>query len=196
VPDVWSVTGVSGKGTMKNFKAMMAEARLPERTVDVCLRGDLVADFQALEAELDAARIAAGDSLDAGTEADGIIERMEAVKALMRESTYPVRLRAMRGPDFRALFAQHPPRRNDAGEIDAAERGFDFNVDTFFEPLLRACLVDPEIVSKDDWDSFVGGITDYQFNELAITCLSLNRGKVDIPFSLAASQMKRTSGGE
>lgn len=186
--------GVSGKATMKNFKAMMAEAKLPERTVDLCLRGDLVADFQALEAELDAARIAAGDSLDSGT--GEIVERMEAIQAEMRENTYPVRLRAMRGPDFRALLAQHPARRNEDGEISPDERSFGFNVDTFFEPLLRACLIDPEIVSKDDWEQFVGGITDYQFNELAITCLTLNRGKVDIPFSLAASMMKSSSGGE
>jgi hypothetical protein len=185
---------MSGKATTKNFKAMMAEARLPERTVDLCLRGDLVADFQALEAELDAARNAAGDSLDSGT--GEILERMEAVQALMRESTYPVRLRAMRGPDFRTLLAQHPARRNEAGEIDKAEQGFDFNIETFLQPLLRACMIDPEMVSKDDWDQFVGGITDYQFNELAMTCLNLNRGKVDIPFSLAASMMKSSSGGE
>jgi hypothetical protein len=76
---------MSGKSTLKSFKAMMAEARLPERTVDLCLRGDLIAEFQALDAE---------------------------------------------------------------------------------------------------------------FNELAIAALTLNRGKVDIPFSPAASMMKRTSDGE
>lgn len=185
---------MSSNGTMKNYKAMITEARLPERTVDVCLRGDLVADFQALEAELDAARIAAGDSLDTGT--GEIIAKMEAIQSLMRENTYPVRLRALKGPDFRALLAQHPARRNEAGEIDAAERGFDFNVDTFFEPLLRACMIDPELVAKDDWNQFLGAITDYQFNELAITCLNICRGKVDIPFSLVASTMKRSSGDE
>lgn len=185
---------MSGRATMKSFKTMMAEAKLPERTVDLCLRGDLVADFQALEAELDDARNSVPDSLDDGTAA--IVERMEAVRALMRENTYPVRLRAMRGPEFRALLAQHPARRNDEGEIDKAEQGFDFNIETFLEPLLRACMIDPEMVSKDDWEQFVDSITDYQFNELAMTCLNLNRGKVDIPFSLAASTMKRTSGGE
>jgi hypothetical protein len=185
---------MSGKATMKNFKAMMAEAKLPERTVDVCLRGDLVADFQALEAELDEARRAGGDSLDSGT--GEIVELMEATQALMRDYTYPVRLRAMRGPDFRTLLAQHPARRNEAGEIDKAEQGFDFNIETFFEPLLRACMVDPELVVNDEWREFVGTLTDYQFNELALAALTLNRGKVDIPFSLAASMMKSSSGGE
>jgi hypothetical protein len=132
---------MSGKSTLKSFKAMMSEARLPERTVDLCLRGDLIAEFQALDAELEQARNAAGDSLD------------------------------------------------NAG-------GFDFNPDTFWEPLLRACLVDPEITDADEWADFLAGITDYQFNELAIAALTLNRGKVDIPFSPAASMMKRTSDGE
>jgi hypothetical protein len=54
---------MSGKSTLKSFKAMMSEARLPERTVDLCLRGDLIAEFQALDAELEQARNAAGDSL-------------------------------------------------------------------------------------------------------------------------------------
>jgi hypothetical protein len=186
---------MSGKSTLKSFKAMMAEARLPERTVDLCLRGDLIAEFQALDAELEQARNAAGDSLDNG--GGGIVERMEAVQAEMRENTYPVRLRALPGPKFRHLVADHPPKRKDDGEIDqAATGGFDFNPDTFWEPLLRACLVDPEITDADEWADFLAGITDYQFNELAIAALTLNRGKVDIPFSPAASMMKRTSDGE
>jgi hypothetical protein len=192
---VRAVTGMSGKATMKNFKAMMAEARLPERTVDLCLRGDQVADFQALEAELDAARIAAGDSLDDGS--GDIVERMEAIRELMRENTYPVRLRALPGREFRKLKAQHPVPRTDDGEVDtAASRGFDFNPDTFFEPLIRVSMIDPEIVSAADWDEMYGRLTDYQLDELAVACLSLNRTGVDIPFSLAASKMKRTSGGE
>lgn len=186
---------MSGKATLKNFKAMMSEARLPERTVDLCLRGNLTADFQALEAELDAARIAAGDSLDSGT--GEIVERMEAVQALMRENTYPVRLRALPGREFRKLKAEHPVPRKDDGEVDeVASRGFDFNPDTFFEKLIRVSMSDPEITSAADWDEFIGGITEYQFMELAVSCLALNQAKVDIPFSLAASMMKRSSGGE
>lgn len=186
--------GVSGKATMKNFRTMMAEAKLPERTVDLCLRGDLVADFQALEAELDEARRAHGDSLDDGS--GEIVERMEAVQAEMRENTYPVRLRAMDFRFYNALVAKHPPRRDDDGAILEDDSGLRVNTETFWEPLLRASIVDPELPTHDDWEDFVAGITDYQYNELAVAALNLNRGKVDVPFSLAASSMKRTSGGE
>jgi hypothetical protein len=178
---------------MKSYKEMIAESRLPERTVPVCLRGDLFADFQALEAELEKARDVSPDSLDDGT--GELLERMEAVRALMRENTYPVRLRAMSGPDFRALKAKHPARYDD-GELHPDDRGFDFNTETFFAPLLRVSIIDPELVSKDDWEEFVEGITDYQFTELSVTALTLNRGRVDVPFSLAASTMKRSSDDE
>lgn len=185
---------MSSNGTMKDFRAMMAEARLPEDTVDVCLRGDLLAEFHALEKQLEQEQESNRDSL--ASSAGDLLDQMNAIQAQMRDATYPVRLRALKGPAFRQLLADHPPRRLDNGEIDPVERGYDFNVATFFEPLLRACLIDPEITTAGDWAAFVDALTSYQFDELCVRCIILNRGKVDIPFSLAASQMKRPTGGE
>lgn len=185
---------MSGKATTKNFKAMLAEARLPERTVPVCFRGDLVAEFQQLEHELEQVRKANPDSLDSGV--GELLERMEAIQAEMRENTYDVRLRAMPGPRYRALVAEHPPRRDDNGKIVEDDADFGLNVVTFWPPFIRGSIIDPELATNADWEDFVEGITDYQYGELGNAAFMLNRSGVDIPFSLAASTMKRSSGGE
>lgn len=178
-----------------DYKAMRKAARLPESTVPICFRGDLIADFEVLERELEQAQAgASSDSLDSGM--GELRDRMEAIQAEMRENTYPVRLRGMSYADYNALIAKHPARYDDEGRIAPDDATLRINSDTFFEPLIRASIVDPELPTVADWEEFLSGLTDYQFNQLGVTALALNRGGIDVPFSLAASSMKRTSGGE
>lgn len=183
---------MSGKATLSNFKTMLAGAKLPEREVPICLRGDLVAEFEAIERALD--ELPKTDSLDSG--AGDLLERQEAIKAEMRENTYPVRLRAMPGPKWRALVAEHPARRGDDGEIVADDRHLTFNTDTMWEPLIRASIIDPELATTGDWEEFDAGLTEHQYNELGLAALALNRGPVSIPFSHAALRMRRSSESE
>lgn len=176
---------------MSDFKALLAEARLPERTVEVCLRGDLAADHEAAERELEQAQRAPSDSL-AGSGAGAIVDRIEALEAQMREHTYPFRLRALSRPAWRKLLAEHPPRRDDAGKIVDEDAGVELNVETFYAALIRACLVDP-VLDGDDWARLTEALTDRQYGDLASAAWLLNRGEVDVPFSLAASRMRRAS---
>jgi hypothetical protein len=183
---------VSGKAT-KNFKTMLAEAKLPESTVMICLRGDLAADHEAAERELKRAEEASADSL-AGSGAGELVDRIEALEVQMREHTYEFRLRALPKPRWRALVAEHPPRRDgDNGIVDSDRIGV--NAETFYDAIIRACLVDPEL-DDDEWAQLVDALTDRQYDDIADAAWSLNRREVDIPFSHAASRMKRASSGE
>lgn len=177
-----------------DYKAMRKAARLPERTVPICFRGDLIADYEALDRELTKLKKNAGDSLDSG--AGAVLEQMDAVEAEMAENTYLVRLRAMTFADYNALVAKHPPRRDDDGQIVDDDKDLGVDVAGFWAPFIRASIIDPPLPTEADWEEFVAGITDYQYGLLGNTAFSLNRGSVDIPFSLAASTMKRPSGGE
>ena len=191
MPDVRAVTGVSGKGTLKNFKAMLAEAKLPEATVEICLRGDLAADHEAAERELERAEKAGADSL-AGSGAGELADRILALEDEMREHTYEFRLRALPRPQWRALVAQHPPRRGDDNEIVEPDRYMGVNAETFYDAIIRACLVDPEL-TDDEWAPLEAALTDHQYSALADAAWGINRREVDIPFSHAASRMKRDS---
>jgi len=74
---------VSGNSTLKNFKAMLASAKLPESTVEVCLRGDLVAEHQQAERDLKRAEKANSNSL-AGNGSAEIAERMYLSQGTVR----------------------------------------------------------------------------------------------------------------
>lgn len=187
------MTGVSGKSTLKNFKEMLGTARLPERTVEICLRGDLVAEHQQAERELERAEKAAGNSL-AGNGTDELAERIQALEAEMQESVYTFRLRALPGPEFRAFKAEHPIRIED-GEANKQDAVFGFNVETGFTPLTRMCLVDPE-PDDETWTLLLAKLTENQFEELAACAWFLNRGDVDVPKSSAASRLMSGSGAE
>lgn len=185
---------MKGDSTKKNFATLLGTARLPERSVQVCLRGDLVADHEAAERDLEQAQKRSGGSL-AGGGIGAIVERIEALEAQMQESTYAFRLRAMPKPKFRALIAAHGPRRGDDGEVLDADRHLGVNAETFFDALIRACLVDPEL-DDAEWLQLVEALTDAQYDELSGAAWLLNRSEVDIPFSRAASRAKRLSADE
>jgi hypothetical protein len=184
---------MSGKGTLRSFKELVAEARLPEATVPICLRGDLVADHELAERELGLAQKQATESL-AGNGAAAIAERIEGLEAQMREHTYPFRFRALPRREWRALVAAHEPRRNDDNEIVDADRA-GVNAETFYDAMIRACLVDPEL-TDEEWAALNEALTDRQYCDISDAAWMLNRREVDIPFSLAASRMKRDSAAE
>lgn len=190
---------MSGKGTMKNFKQMLGDAKLPERTVPICLRGDLVAEFEEAERELDRLRRGREDSLDAGSEIGVLADQIEALREQMRSETYTFRLRALPRRDFRALVAAHPPREevDEDGnkKINQDDLLTGANLTTLLDDLIRRSVVDPDM-SSDDWDVLGEKLTDQQFDSLSNVAWGLNRAEVDIPFSLAASRISRNSAPE
>lgn len=173
---------------------MLAEAKLPERTVEICLRGDLVAEHEQAERDLEQAQKQTADSL-AGSGVGELVERIEALEAEMHDSTVTFTLRALSQPQYRALTLDHPPRRDEDGGIIEDDRGMGLNVDTFYEALIRRAVVDPEL-DAEDWDTLLGAITDRQYELLGAAAFLLNRSDVDIPFSLAASRAKRATADE
>jgi hypothetical protein len=185
---------VSGKATLKNFKSMLAEAKLPEAEVRICMRGDLAAAHEAAEHELEQAEKNASDSL-AGNGTGEIADRIQAIEAEMQDSIYPFVLRALPAPRFRAFKADYPPRIGEDGEPNKQDAVFGFNIDAGFEPLTRMCLVDPEL-DDDTWAQLMETLTENQFEHLAGAAWYLNRGEVDVPFSSAASKLKQASAAE
>ncbi len=188
---------MSGKATLKSFSDILGTAKLPEKTVQICLRGDLVADFEELERQLEEAQEARdnSDSLDSGAEVAELSEKIEALRAEMKEETYSFRLRALSRRAYRALIAEHPPRKvvdTEGKESIHDSDGFGFNTDTLLEPLLRMALIDPELTSSQ-FDDLLDRLTDRQFDDLASAAWLLNRQEVDIPFSRAASRNSRSS---
>lgn len=182
---------------MADFKDMLKDAKPLRRTVPICLRGDLVAKFEELERQLtEAERETQGTlSIEDELPALRIAREMEDIRDQMREHTYTFVIEAMPGPEYRSLKAKHPPRIGEDAEIVAEDRIIDADYTTFFEPLLRACCVDP-FLDDETWADLEPKLSDQQYNELAGMALYVNRGRVDIPFSQAASRHLQRNASE
>lgn len=170
-----------------SFKDALKAAKLPERVVPVCLNLDLQRELELAERELADALRKPSDSLE-GSGAAGIAERIHALEGRMREHTHDLRLRALPRPKWKALLAQHPPRKADDGSVLEADRFIGVNVETFFTAIVRACVIDP-VLDDEDWALVDEKLTDAQFDALFAAAWSLNRSDVDVPFSRAASQI-------
>lgn len=178
------------------FVDMLAQARPAERVIRLCLRGDLVAEYE----ELDRHRAEVVNKVDrsslAGSPAVAIARQMEALQEQMKDFTYPFRVRALTRKTYQALVAAHPPRRDEKGEVLEADREMGINQNTFWDPLIRACVVDP-VMDDEQWARLLDELlSDRQYEQLGIAALAVCRGNVDIPFSSAASDLLKTSGGE
>jgi hypothetical protein len=181
--------------TKPDFAALLSKAKLPESVVQVCLRGDLAADFDVADKALtEAQKRPSTGKEDAGITA--LLERVEQIQAEMAESTYPFRMRALDRPAFRALMADFPPRRNpETGDPDPEDAQVGFDRDAFFHALLKAATVDP-VLDDAGWDELLPKLTDRQYGDLTDAAWFVNRSEVSVPFSLAASRARRPSADE
>ena len=204
----------NGKAPDVDIEALLRSSRRPERTVPICLRGDLVAEFEELDRQL-ADEAAKADAVTdrrlnsnplAG--AQRIAEAMAALREQMAAATVPFRLRALSPKRWAELRIEHPPRKGEDGKT-IAEDAIGVNAETFFEPLIRESIVHPVLSdtvwemlmsraepTEDDPDADKRGLSGGQLDSLGGAAWVLNRREVDIPFSRAASRILQTSAPE
>lgn len=178
------------KKSKKDIKALIASAKLPERTVPVCLNADLSAELQELERQLELAeqrRRAGEGSLASGSDSRVLAAQVEAVREQMLDTTIVFRLRAMPRRRFRKMQDDFPPR--DGNPIDALA-GVDTEAMT--EPLVRACVIEPEL-DDEDWtallDEETGRLSEGQWTVLANAAWAINARDANVPFSRTASRI-------
>ncbi|MET7395624.1 hypothetical protein ABZS66_19250 [Dactylosporangium sp. NPDC005572] len=174
---------------MADFAELLGQARLPERTVSVCLRGDLVAELEELDRQFDEAEQApAGDGrLTSGAARRRIAEQAAELREQMQQSTVALRLRALARRSWDALVKAHPPLE---GNQEHAALGY--NSDTFFEALVRASIIDP-VITAEQWNQVLDVLTARQWRTIVGAAQALNVRDVDVPFSRAASQLTQGS---
>ncbi|HEY9414795.1 MAG TPA: hypothetical protein VIQ30_08570 [Pseudonocardia sp.] len=168
----------------------LADAKRPEKTVSICFRGDLRAEFEAVEAQLQQMERTdlVAPSLASGGPRRQLAERLEELRQEMIDGSVEFRLRGVGRRAWTQLMADHPPRP-DADE----DRGLGLNADTFFHALIRTSTVEPAL-SDVQWDTLLDDtLTSSQFQALADGAWVVNRGSVDIPFSPAASRIRSSS---
>ena len=163
--------------TTKTAREILNSAKRREKTVRLCLRGDLVAEFEALEARLADLTIGVGWGNGDDTTAE-VAERLTAIRAEMLEDTVTFTFRALKRIAWDELNAKH-----------TAENGL-LNVDAFMPELVQACLVEPPMTSGE-LDELYDVINDGQRIELGNAAWSVNTEATEVPFSERASVVMR-----
>jgi hypothetical protein len=170
----------------KSTKELLAAAKLPERSVSICLRGDLVADINALEREL-AAEVAeqtTNKRLGSKSKAKELADAIEGKRAEMAESTLDMRLRALTAGRWRELVRKYPPTKDD-------QTGLGVDLLPFMGEAIPASVVEPADMDEDDWQTFNDNVPPSEINRLMNLVWELNTQGVDIPKSRLASVVNR-----
>jgi hypothetical protein len=187
-----------------SWRDKVKNARLPELTVKLVMRGDLQVEHERLVAEIEQAKEKKADSL-AGKGTAALEKRLREIEAEADGSVVEFRLRGLprskRAGDVRPTWVElsegHPPRVED-GIMDARDRLMGGqNMDTFPEPFVRASIVaidgDESPLTDGDWAELMGSITDYQFDQLVNGAWELNQREVSVPFWSGGSKPTPTT---
>ena len=172
--------------------------QMREESTQICLRPDLLDEFEAADAELVKSRAAdlAGNRLADGTSAKTrkLAEKVLGLQEQIDGTAITFRFKAMSKDRWRALCDAHPPRPKN--RLDAS---VGYNCDAVLDEAVRLCLLDPvfDMCEKPEcdheacgsWEQLVKKLNPSEWNELTETVNSVNQGVVDAPKSVLASQI-------
>ncbi|MFJ2863679.1 hypothetical protein [Kitasatospora sp. NPDC087314] len=168
----------------QDIEDIIAGATLREARVPLCLAGDLLGDYEALERQLSDAAALVGQSLAGGPRVD-IAARMEELRAEMAEHTVEFRLRALGDEAWSDLIAAHPGTGVQA-----------FDPKTFGPAAVAACAVEPAM-TVDQYQRLAKRLNHGQQEALLNTVWDLNtKAAQQVPFSLLASATAASPTGE
>lgn len=174
-----------------NGAELLAKIRpvMREESAQVCLRPDLIEAFQAADQELlesKAKDASGGGRMVDGGESARTVELAEKVRKLEEEvvaHSITFRFRAMSKDRWSALLDEHPPRpKNELDKYAGYDR------DGVLAAAVRLCLFDP-VFDDASWAELTKVLNEGEWKELTETVNSLNRGVVDAPKSVLASQI-------
>lgn len=152
------------------LSALIASAKPAARTVEICLRGDLVAEIEEATRQLALAREHKDDK-----KVDRLASHIAALKMEMADAVVTVRMEAMPRADWLKLLAGHPPERREPDET------LGFNPETMYPAMIRAAWAAPEL-DQQDMERLIDSLNDGQFSELAEAAFAVNTRGAVVPF--------------
>lgn len=169
-----------------DISEIIKKAKPRERTVRICLAGDLAGRAEELQEEL--LRLQEDwepDSLTDVNPGRAIAEEMKTVREQVRESEVPFTLRYIGDKKYSDLVAAHPS--------DSANELFDDG--TFPAALIAASCVEPEM-SEEQAHELFEKLNQGEIKKLFDVAWDVHNSSDLVPFSLAASALLAGLGGE
>ena len=170
---------------MPDIGDILSRARRREHSVTICLAGDLAAELDRLDGELQRAADWRPDSLGDEDPRGEIAERIQAVREEMRAAEITFTFRALGAKAWSDIIAQHP----------AKDQSQAFDAESLAPALVAASSVDP-VMSREQVEELFEALNHAQREELMAAAWSVNGEATSVPFSLHASAIlaSRTAG--
>lgn len=145
------------------------KARKPEQMDLVfCLDRPLLKDLEAARTEH-------------AREAEGRVsapksKRVKDLEAAVQDASVTIRITSVPWEEYNELMLEHPPRDGHDEQ---------FNSSTFYEAAAKATAVEvtPKStvpIPEEDWDEFVSGLTDGEYDRLAGAIVAVNRNTATV----------------
>jgi hypothetical protein len=169
-----------------SIEDILARAKPREKTVLVCLAGDLAGEAERLQDELSrASEDWEPSDLSEVHPGREIAEQLKAVHAQVREAQEPFLLRYIGDRAYSDLVAAHPAENDQEA----------FNSDTFPRALIAASCVQPKMTEEQVTDLFEV-INEGEIKKLFDAAWDVHNSSDVVPFSLAASALLASLIGE
>lgn len=172
------------------------QPRLREQATQICLRPDLLDEWEAANDELQesqardvgSARLASGVS----SATKRIAQKVQIIERQIEDNSIWVKFRAMPKDDWIVLCEQYPPRRGN--DIDAV---IGYDRDSVQDAMVRACMIDP-VFDEKSWAEFVKVVNPGEWAELRETVSQVNGAVTGTPKSVWAERVlsKRAAGSK
>ena len=156
-----------------------------EQSVRVCVRGDLVAQLERLEADLVEARDA-DENENRHPKAPKIAKQIEELQAVARGHEVEFVFRSIGRKAWSDLVSQHPPTKKQKAELKGNQR-LEWNPETFPIAAVAESCIKPAGVTEDAVQRIADEWTHGQWQLLWNACLAANIKVNDVPSSVAAS---------
>jgi hypothetical protein len=166
--------------------AILARATRPRRAVKVCLAGHIVAEMERLDSELVAIDRPA-ERLNTGGAVRALEKQLDELRTQAEADTIEIVLEAVSRTRWHELVAAHPPRKEPDGTVNPADKMAGINEATFYDAIIRACWVTPE-VDEATQTALLDQLTDRQYDQVGSAAWAVNRHEVSIPLSRAGSR--------
>lgn len=150
-----------------DLDVLLDEAKPPQRTVDVCLRPDLIDEYKRLRAEL---AEETEDSLAGGGTNDGL----SVLEERIRKATTTFTMQALPRKRYRALVNEHRSKNE-------KDRASGMDTDAFMSAVLRASVIAP-VMTDARWERLESVLSTGQWEKLHANAHAVNSTEADVPF--------------
>lgn len=172
------------------------EIKRAERRVEICLDGALVAEYEAVEAELETARRAAIADRRLNSPVKGLEKRQAELYKAQEESTLVLTVRALPRAKWVEIRDSNPPR-----DAHVSDEQFGYNTEaTVAKAMLTEGTIalveqqgEPVEFTVDDWAGIADDLSDGQWQEIQTAVISANGGRPRVPFLQSGFKLMQDS---